>query len=54
MRYSVLNKGDTIDLRYGSKKDEKEFVIDIVATGPDDNISCIDTNIEVEFEVEEH
>lgn len=44
--YSVLHKGDTINIQYGGR----DYAIDIVDTKPDDQICCVETNIEVDFE----
>lgn len=44
--YSVLHKGDTINIQYGGR----DYAIDIVETRPDDQICCVETNIEVDFE----
>lgn len=44
--YSVLHKGDTINIQYGGK----DYAIDIVDTKPDDQICCVETNLDLEFE----
>jgi len=44
--YSVLHKGDTINIQYGGR----EYAIDIVECKPDDQICCVETNIELDFE----
>ena len=41
----MLHKGDTISIQYGGR----EYLIDIVETRPDDQICCVETNIEVDF-----
>ena len=43
--YSVLHKGDTISINYGGR----DYLIDITETKPDDQICCVETNIEVDF-----
>lgn len=43
--YSVLHKGDTINITYGNR----EYAIDIVSCKPDDQICCVEADIEVEF-----
>ena len=43
--YSVLHKGDTINIQFGGK----EYLIDIVETKPDDQVCCVETNIELDF-----
>ena len=44
--YSVLHKGDTINITYGGR----EYAIDIVSCKPDDQICCVEADIEVEFQ----
>ena len=44
--YSVLHKGDTINIQYGGR----DYAIDIIETRPDDQICCVETNIELDFE----
>lgn len=41
----MLHKGDTISIQYGGR----EYAIDIVETKPDEQICCVETNIEVDF-----
>ena len=43
--YSVLHKGDTISIQYAGR----DYLIDIIETKPDDQICCVETNIEVDF-----
>ena len=43
--YSVLHKGDTISINYGGR----DYLIDITECKPDDQICCVETNIEVDF-----
>ena len=44
--YSVLHKGDTINIQYGGR----DYAIDIMECQPNDQICCVDTNIELDFE----
>ena len=43
--YSVLHKGGTINIQYAGR----DYLIDIVETKPDDQICCVEADIEVDF-----
>lgn len=43
--YSVLHKGDTINIQYAGR----DYLIDIIDAKPDDQICCVEADIEVEF-----
>jgi hypothetical protein len=44
--YSVLHKGDTISITYSGR----EYLIDITECKPDDQVCCVEADIEVDFD----
>lgn len=44
--YAVLHKGDTISIQYSGR----DYLIDIVDTKPEDQVCCVEADIELEFE----